>query len=161
MAHLSGDRNTLLLGIACFLMGMIVMVLVLHLVPLPEKQVIFTKKAPSPIGPYSQAVYFDNLVYTSGQVGIDPETGNLSSTVNGQTAQVMKNLQGILGESGLDFSDVVMTRIYLTNMTDYGAVNEMYAEYMGNSSPARSTVQVAGLPRGAMVEIEMIAQDRS
>jgi hypothetical protein len=65
MAHLSGDRNTLLLGITCFLMGMIVMILVLHVLPLPEKQVIFTKKAPGPIGPYSQAVYFDNLVYTS------------------------------------------------------------------------------------------------
>lgn len=159
MALLDGERNTLLLCITCFLMGMIVMGLVMYLIPPPEKHVILTKKAPSPIGPYSQAVHFDNLVYTSGQIGIDPETGNLSGTINGQTVQAMKNLQGILEESGLDFSDVIVTRIYLANMSDYSTVNEVYAQYMGNSSPARSTVQVAGLPRGAMVEIEMTAQD--
>lgn len=159
MARLHGDRNTLLLCIICFLLGMVVMGFVLSMVPHPGKQVILTKKAPSPIGPYSQAVHFDNLVYTSGQIGIDPETGNLSGTINGQTIQVMENLQGILGASGLDFSDVIVTRIYLANMSDYSTVNEVYAQYMGNSSPARSTVQVAGLPRGAMVEIEMTAQD--
>jgi 2-iminobutanoate/2-iminopropanoate deaminase len=159
MTRLHGDRNTLLLYIVCFLMGMVLMGFVLFMVPHPGKQVILTKNAPNPIGPYSQAVHFDNLVYTSGQIGIDPETGNLSGTINGQTIQVMENLQGILGASGLDFSDVIVTRIYLANMSDYSTVNEVYAQYMGNSSPARSTVQVAGLPRGAMVEIEMTAQD--
>jgi 2-iminobutanoate/2-iminopropanoate deaminase len=159
MSGLQVDRNTLLLVIACFLLGMIVMSLVV-LIPIHhQKQVIATDKAPRPIGPYSQAIHSDNLVYTSGQIGIDPETGNLSSTIEGQTDQVMRNLQEILWESGLDFSDVVVTRIYLTNLSDFGTANTIYAHYMGNSSPARSTIQVAGLPRGAMVEIEMTAQD--
>jgi 2-iminobutanoate/2-iminopropanoate deaminase len=159
MSGLQVDRNTLLLVIACFLLGMIVMSLVVLIPPHHQKQVIATDKAPRPIGPYSQAIHSDNLVYTSGQIGIDPETGNLSSTIEGQTDQVMRNLQEILWESGLDFSDVVVTRIYLTNLSDFGTANTIYAHYMGNSSPARSTIQVAGLPRGAMVEIEMTAQD--
>jgi 2-iminobutanoate/2-iminopropanoate deaminase len=159
MTGLQIDRNSLLLVIACFLLGMIVMNLILLIPSHHQKQVIATDKAPKPIGPYSQAIHSDNLLYTSGQIGIDPKTGNLSSTIDGQTDQVMRNLQGILRESGLDFSDVVVTRIYLTNLSDFGTVNTIYAHYMGNSSPARSTVQVAGLPRGAMVEIEMTAQD--
>ncbi|MEI7432837.1 MAG: RidA family protein [Methanomicrobiales archaeon] len=159
MSDLKVDRNTLLLVIACFLLGMIVMSLVVLIPPHHQKQVIVTDKAPRPIGPYSQAIHSDNLVYTSGQIGIDPETGNLSSTIEGQTDQVMRNLQEILRESGLDFSDVVVTRIYLTNLSDFSTVNTIYAHYIGNSSPARSTIQVAGLPRGAMVEIEMTAQD--
>jgi 2-iminobutanoate/2-iminopropanoate deaminase len=159
MPGLNIDRNTLLLIIACFLLGMIVMSLLLVIPHNPGKKVIFTEKAPGPIGPYSQAVYSDHIVYTSGQIGIDPKNGNLTGTVEGQTDQVMKNLQEILGKSGLDFSQVLMTRIYLTNMSDFGSVNTVYSRYMGNSSPARSTIQVAGLPKGAVVEIEMIAHD--
>jgi 2-iminobutanoate/2-iminopropanoate deaminase len=159
MTDLHIDRNTLLLVIAGFLLGMIVMSLVIFIPSHHQKQVIVTDTAPKPIGPYSQAIRADNLVFTSGQIGIDPETGNLSGTIEGQTDQVMRNLEGILKESGLDFSDVVVTRIYLTNLSDFGTANTIYAHYMGNSSPARTTVQVAGLPRGAMVEVEMTAQD--
>ena len=159
MTSLHIDRNTLLLVIACVLLGMTLMSLVLFIPPHHQKQVIITDKAPKPIGPYSQAILSDNLVYTSGQIGIDPETGNLSGTIEGQTDQVMRNLGEILKESGLDFSDVVATRIYLTNLSDFGTVNTIYAHYLGNSSPARSTVQVAGLPRGALIEIEMTAQE--
>jgi 2-iminobutanoate/2-iminopropanoate deaminase len=159
MMDLIIDRKTLLLVITCFLLGMTLMSLVLFIPSHHQKQVIVTDKAPKPIGPYSQAIHSDNLVYISGQIGIDPETGNLSSTIDGQTDQVMRNLGEILKESGLDFSDVVATRIYLTNLSDFGRVNTIYAHYLGNSSPARSTVQVGGLPRGALVEIEMTAQD--
>jgi 2-iminobutanoate/2-iminopropanoate deaminase len=159
MKSLHFDRNTLLLGITCFLLGMTVMSLVLFIPSHHQKQVIITGKAPKPIGPYSQAIHSDNLVFTSGQIGIDPDTGNLSGTIEGQTDQVMQNLEEILKESGLDLSDVVATRIYLTNLSDFGTINTIYAHHMGNSSPARSTVQVAGLPKGAMVEIEMTAQE--
>lgn len=153
------DRNTILLAIACILIGMILMSLIQFMPHHSLKQVIFTDKAPKPIGPYSQAIDTGTLVYTSGQIGINPVTGNLSYTIEGQTDQVMKNLQEILEESGLQFSHVVHTRIYLTNISDFGKVNEIYAAYMGNSSPARSTVEVAALPKGAMIEIEMTAQN--
>lgn len=153
------NKNTLLLLIACFLLGMIVMGLILLIPDQPRVQVVFTDKAPAPIGPYSQAIRSDHIVYTSGQIGIDPKTGNLTGTVEEQTDQAMKNLQEILKKSGLDFTHVIATRIYLANISDYGVVNARYAHYMGNTSPARSTIQVAALPKGAMVEIEMIARD--
>lgn len=159
MTKLDINKNTLLLGIACFLLGMIVMGLIFLIPHQPQMQVIFTDKAPAPIGPYSQAIRSDDIVYTSGQIGIDPKTGNLTGSVEAQTDQVMKNLQEILEQSDLDFNHVIETRIYLTNISDFGIVNAKYAQYMGNSSPARSTIQVAGLPKGAMVEIEMIARD--
>jgi 2-iminobutanoate/2-iminopropanoate deaminase len=158
MTKMDINRNTVLLAISCFFLGMIVMGIILLIPHPPQLQVIYTDKAPTPIGPYSQAVRSDYLVSVSGQIGLDPKTGNLSGTVEEQTDQVMKNLEEILTESGLDFSDVIVTRIYIINMSDFGAVNAKYTQYMGNSSPARSTVQVAGLPKGAMVEIEMTAQ---
>jgi len=124
----------------------------------PVKQVIVTDNAPKPIGPYSQAVRYGDFVFISGQIGLDPATGNLSETVDGQTLRVMENIRAILEEAGLGFSDIVQTRIYITNMTDWDTVNRIYGGYFENQYPARATVQIAGLPKGAKVEIEVIAR---
>ena len=126
----------------------------------PAKQVVFTERAPNPIGPYSQAVQSGDFVFTSGQIGIDPATGNLSATTEEQTVRTMENLHAVLQQSGLGFGDVVQTRIYLTNMSDWTPVNGIYGSYFKEGYPARVTVQVAGLPKGAKVEIEMVAQKR-
>lgn len=125
-----------------------------------EKQVIFSANAPQPIGPYSQAVQTGNLVFLSGQIGIDPATGNMSDPVEEQTEQSMENLGAVLNESGLGFDDVVQARIYFVNMSDWTAVNGIYASYFKDNPPARAAVQVAGLPKGAKVEIEMVAEKR-
>ena len=126
----------------------------------PAKQVVFTERAPNPIGPYSQAVQSGDFVFTSGQIGIDPATGNLSATTEEQTVRTMENLHAVLQQSGLGFGDVVQTRIYLTNMSDWTTVNGIYGSYFKDGYPARVTVQVAGLPKGAKIEIEMVAQKR-
>lgn len=126
----------------------------------PAKLVVFTERAPNPIGPYSQAVQSGNFVFLSGQIGIDPATGNISATPEEQTVRTMENLHAILQQSGLGFRDVVQTRIYLTNMSDWTTVNGIYGSYFKEGYPARVTVQVAGLPKGANVEIEMVAQKR-
>jgi 2-iminobutanoate/2-iminopropanoate deaminase len=124
----------------------------------PAKQVVFTDTAPQPIGPYSQAVTSGNLVFLSGQIGIDPASGNVSGTAEKQTTQAMENLREVLRESGLGFGDVVQTRIYLVNLSDWTMVNTIYGSYFMDNYPARSTVVVAGLPKGALVEIEMVVQ---
>ena len=126
----------------------------------PGEIALYTANAPEPIGPYSQAVQCGDYLFTSGQIGLDPATGNLSGTAAGETRQAMENLRAVLLEADLDFSDVVQTRIYLTDLADFDAVNAVYAEYFKESYPARATVQVAGLPKGARVEIEMIAKVR-
>ncbi|MFA6363770.1 Rid family detoxifying hydrolase [Methanoregula sp.] len=127
----------------------------------PAKQAVVTKNAPTPIGPYNQAVQSGNFVFLSGQIGINPATGNLTgSSVDGQTTQAMKNIEAVLDASGLGFGDVVQTRIYFTNMSDWATINRIYASCFNDTYPARSAVQVAGLPAGAKVEIEMIAQKR-
>lgn len=123
-----------------------------------EKKIIRTNNAPAPIGPYSQAIQFGNMLFISGQIPIDPASGNLvSGSIKDETHQVMKNLQAILHEAGMGFSDVVKTSIFLMDMGQFADVNEVYAQYMGNEAPARETVQVAGLPKGVKVEISMIA----
>ena len=99
-------------------------------------------------------------MFTSGQIGIDPATGNLSATTEEQTVRTMENLHAVLQQSGLGFGDVVQTRIYLTNMSDWTPVNGIYGSYFKEGYPARVTVQVAGLPKGAKIEIEMVAQKR-
>ena len=126
----------------------------------PAKQVVFSDKAPQPIGPYSQAVASGDLVFLAGQIGIDPATGTISGTAGEQTTRSMENLRAVLQESGLGFKDVVQTRIYLVNMSDWSEVNGIYGSYFMDNYPARATVQVAGLPKGAQVEIEMVAQKR-
>jgi len=151
----------LVLVLACGLVvGFGIYPLVVPAQPNPAKVVIFTPDAPEPIGPYSQAARQGDLVFLSGQIGLDPKTGALSATVEEQTARVMKNLGAVLQASGLDFSDVVQARIYLTNMSDWTSINEIYGRSFTGAYPARATVMVAGLPKGALVEIEMIARTR-
>ena len=152
----------LVLVFACgILVGALLAVILLPQQVHPVKQVIYSENAPAPIGPYSQAVQAGDFVFLSGQIGIDPVTGNLTgSSVEGQTTQAMENLKEVLKESGLSFKDVVQTRIYLTNMSDWAAVNGIYAASFNDTYPARAAVQVAGLPKGAKVEIEMVAQKR-
>lgn len=123
-----------------------------------SKTIVTTSAAPSPIGPYSQAVLTGNLLFISGQVCIDPATGTLKNKdIQEETHQVMHNLKSILQEAGLDFSHVVKTSIFLTDMHQFGAVNEVYGKYFEESFPARETVQVSALPRFVNLEISMIA----
>ncbi|MFA7198547.1 MAG: RidA family protein [Methanoculleus sp.] len=126
----------------------------------PGEIALYTANAPEPVGPYSQAVQCGDYLFMSGQIGLDPATGNLSGTAAGEVRQAMENLRAVLAEGGLDFSDVVQTRIYLTDLADFDMVNAVYAEYFNEPYPARATVQVAGLPKGAKVEIEMVARVR-
>ena len=125
------------------------------------KQAISTEAAPAAIGPYSQAVKVGNLLYTSGQIPLDPATGQMvAGGIAEQTTRVMENLKAVLAEAGLDFPNVVKTTVFLQDMNDFAAMNEIYAKYMapaGVVPPARSTVQVARLPKDSLVEIEVIA----
>jgi 2-iminobutanoate/2-iminopropanoate deaminase len=120
---------------------------------------IHSDQAPRAIGPYSQAIRAGNLLFCSGQIPLDPKTGEMigSGDVRAQTRRVMENLQAVLQAAGTSFASVVKTTIYLADLGDFGAVNEVYGGYFKESAPARATVQVAGLPRGAMVEIDAIA----
>jgi 2-iminobutanoate/2-iminopropanoate deaminase len=122
------------------------------------KKIIFTSKGPAPIGPYSQAVMAGNTLFVSGQIAIDPATGGMV-TVNilRETNQVMNNLLAILTEAGMDFSNVVKTTIYLSDMNNFANVNEVYGEYFQSDFPARETVQVSRLPKDVNVEISVIA----
>lgn len=119
---------------------------------------VATDKAPKAIGPYSQAIVADDTVYTAGQVALDPKTGELVGTaVAEQTEQVFKNLTAVLAAAGSSLGQVVKTTVYLADMADFAAMNEVYARHFGGHRPARSTVQAAGLPKGARVEIDAIA----
>jgi 2-iminobutanoate/2-iminopropanoate deaminase len=123
-----------------------------------EKRIINTKNAPSPIGPYIQAVLAGNALYISGQICIDPATGNLKNRdIQEETHQAMQNLKSILQEAGMNFSDVVKTTIYITDMNQFGAVNDIYGKYFEQNFPARETVQVSALPKFVNVEISMVA----
>lgn len=123
-----------------------------------EKKIITTEQAPAPIGPYSQAVHMGNLLFISGQVPINPATNTIEATdVSGEAVQVMKNLQAVLDSAGYNFTDVVKTTIFLTDMAYFPAVNEIYSQYFDGNYPARETVAVKGLPRNVNVEISMIA----
>ena len=123
-----------------------------------SKKIISTTNAPAAIGPYSQANFVNGVLYISGQIPIDPATGNLVDGIEKETHQVMKNLKAILEEAGLSFSSVVKATIFLKSMDDFAAMNEIYASYLdANSYPARETVQVACLPKNVSVEISMIA----
>jgi 2-iminobutanoate/2-iminopropanoate deaminase len=128
------------------------------------KLAISTAEAPAAIGPYSQAVRCGDTLFTSGQIPLDPATGELvSGDITAQTIQVCKNLKAVLAAAGLDFSHVVKTTVFLKSMADFAAMNAVYATYFtpaGAVPPARSTVQVAALPKDALVEIECFAKDR-
>ena len=119
---------------------------------------VFTEQAPAAIGPYSQAVKAGGLVYTSGQIPIDPATGVIEAQdIKGQTEQVMKNLEAVLKAAGSSFERAVKTLCFLKSMDDFAAFNEVYARYF-TGKPARSCVAVAALPKGALVEVEVIAE---
>ena len=120
-------------------------------------KIISTSKAPKAIGPYSQAILAGNTLYTSGQIALDPENGQLNGTdITEQSEQVMKNLSAILAQAGAGFENVVKTTCFLTDISDFAAFNEVYGKYI-TSSPARSCVAVKQLPRGALVEVEAVA----
>jgi 2-iminobutanoate/2-iminopropanoate deaminase len=123
-----------------------------------EKKIILTNNAPAPIGPYSQAVFFNGILYASGQIAINPETGDLvTDTIENETHQVMHNVKAILNAAELDFSNIIKTSIFLTDMGQFGKVNEIYGSYFTDNPPARETIQVAALPKGVNVEISVIA----
>jgi 2-iminobutanoate/2-iminopropanoate deaminase len=122
------------------------------------RQSISTAGAPAAIGPYSQAVVTDGFVFCSGQLGLDPETGDLVDGVEDQADRALRNLAAVLDAAGLTLADVVKTTIYLADMADFAAVNAVYARHMPDPPPARSTVQVAALPKAGRVEIEAIAR---
>ena len=120
------------------------------------KKEVRSKSAPTPVGPYSQAVDA-GAVYCAGQIGTDPETGNLVQGVEAQTARALSNLEAVLSEAGLGLKDVVKTTVFLADMGDFARMNEEYGKHFTSPYPARSTVQAAGLPKGARVEIDAIA----
>jgi 2-iminobutanoate/2-iminopropanoate deaminase len=123
-----------------------------------EKQIINTPDAPAPIGPYNQAILAGNTVYISGQICLDPASGNLKNRdLQEETHQVMHNLRAILSAAGMNFSNVVKTTIFLTDMHQFGDVNTIYGSYFEGDHPARETVQVSALPKFVNVEISMIA----
>ena len=122
------------------------------------KQIHDIINAPPPVGPYSVATEANGFVFVSGQVGIDPATGAMAEGgVAAQTRQIMENIGSILGEVGLGYADIAKTTIFVTDMSDFGTVNAVYGEFVGDSKPARSTVGVASLPLGGPVELEVIA----
>ena len=118
---------------------------------------VSTPNAPAAHGPYSQAVDTGSTVYCSGQLGLDPATGNLADGVQAQTHQALKNLQAVLNEAGLSLDSVVKTTVFVQDLADFGTVNEIYGTYFHGGFPARSCVQIAALPKNALVEIECIA----
>ena len=126
---------------------------------LPEKVIIHTDAAPKAIGPYSQAVLVGETLYCSGQIAIDPKTGDLvQESIEAETRQVLENLGAVLRAAGMDYKNVVRATVYLADIQDYQAVNKVYNEYFADSKPARAAVQVAALPKGANVEISCIAR---
>ena len=122
------------------------------------REVIQTDKAPRAIGPYAQAIKVDGLLFTSGQIALDPTTGKLiDGDISAQTRRVMENLKAVLESGGSSLNQVVKATVYLTDLSTFSKMNEVYAEYLGHVRPARSTVGVAALPLGASVEIDLVA----
>ena len=122
-----------------------------------ENTIISTTKAPAAIGPYSQAIQTGNTLFSSGQLGLDPRTGMLPEGIQAQAAQALANVDAILKEAGFERSNVVKTVVFLKNMSDFGVVNELYADFFGDHKPARSCVEVSCLPKNGLVEIEVVA----
>jgi 2-iminobutanoate/2-iminopropanoate deaminase len=123
-----------------------------------NREAIRTDAAPKAIGPYEQAIRANGFVYTAGQIALDPKTGNLvEGGIEVQTCRVLENLKAVLEAAGSSMNRVVKTTVFLKNMGDFAKVNEIYTEYLGASKPARSTIAVADLPRGALIEIDLVA----
>jgi 2-iminobutanoate/2-iminopropanoate deaminase len=124
----------------------------------PMKTVVQTPNAPAAVGPYSQAIAVGNFLFCAGQIPLDPATGNLiEGDVTAQTTRVLENVKGVLGANGMTFADVVKATVFLADMNDFAAMNAVYGQYFAAPFPARSTIQVARLPKDAKVEIEVIA----
>jgi len=122
------------------------------------KQIVITKNAPAPVGPYSQAIKVDGWVYVSGQIPIDPQTGRMiEGDIAAQTRRVLENVREVLAVAGAGLPDVVKTTVYMKDLGQFAAMNEVYAEFFGNAAPARATVQVSELPKNSLLEIECIA----
>ena len=122
------------------------------------RESVQTDKAPKAIGPYEQAIKANGFIYTAGQIPIDPKTANLvEGDISAQTRQVLENLKAVLEAGGSSFDRVVKATVFLKNIADFAAMNDVYAQYLGSAKPARSTVAVAELPRGALVEIDLVA----
>ena len=121
------------------------------------KEEVFAKEAPAAIGPYSHAVKAGNMVFLSGQIGLDPATGKMVEGITEQTKQVFANIKAVLAEVGCTLADVVKTTVYLNEMYHFGVMNDIYAEEFGDARPARSAIAVKELPKQALVEIEVIA----
>ena|SRR6266705_1200907 len=125
---------------------------------MPAKTIIKPAKSPAAVGPYNHAVRFGHLLFSAGQIPLDPASGNLvAGDLKAQTERVLQNIQAILDDQHLTFANVVKTTVFLTNLADFAAMNEVYAKYFTSDFPARSTIQVAALPKGANVEIEFVA----
>jgi len=123
-----------------------------------EKKVVYTEKAPKPIGPYSQAIISGDFIFTAGQIPIDPKTNQVvQGDIKEQTRQVFENLKAILEEAGATFDDVVKVTVYMKDLSEFPAMNEVYSEYFKSSPPARTTVEVSRLPRDVKIEIDLIA----
>lgn len=126
-----------------------------------EKKIVYTEKAPKPVGPYSQAVIAGDFIFTAGQIPIDPKTNQVvQGDIKEQTKQVLENLKAVLEASGATFDDVVKVTVYMRDLSEFSAMNEIYSEYFKNSPPARTTVEVSRLPRDVKIEIDLIAVRR-
>ena len=121
-------------------------------------KVIQTNDAPAAVGPYSQAIELDSLVFASGQIALDPKTGELAQGIEAQAHQALKNAQAVIKASGALWENVIKTTVFITNIDDFGKVNEIYATYFDKPYPARSCVEVNKLPKGALIEVEVIAK---
>ena len=122
-----------------------------------NKTVIATEKSPAAIGPYSQAIEVNGMIYTSGVSGVDPKTGEAGATIEEQTKRVFENLKGLLEDAGSSLDQAVKTTVFIKNMDDFATVNEIYASYFTGAFPARSCVEVARLPKDLLIEVEVIA----
>ncbi|WP_418223520.1 RidA family protein [Clostridium isatidis] len=122
-----------------------------------NKEIVSTKNAPAAIGPYSQAIKLGEFIFTSGQIPINPVKGEMETEIKAATKQVIQNIKGILEEAGSSLDKVIKTTVFLKDMNDFAAMNEVYSQYFGDKAPARSCVQAAKLPKDAVVEIEAIA----
>jgi len=122
------------------------------------KEIILTSRAPAPIGPYSQAVKAGNLLFLSGQIPLDPATGELARGIAAETRQVFENVKAVLEAAGSSLDKVLKTTVFMTNLGEFAEMNKVYASYFAAKPPARSTVQVCALPKGVSVEIELVAE---
>ena len=122
-----------------------------------RKEILSTENAPAAVGPYSQAIKLDNLIFTSGQLPIDPKTGEMPDSVEEQTSQALENIAAILEEAGSSLDNAIKLTVFLTDIDDFAAMNEVYAGFFESDPPARSAFEVVALPKGAKVEIECIA----